>query len=192
MHKAVSVLYNASGDASCYNATQLQGPAGPDATWLFQWCTQRSAQELPYFPANGAGRGAKPCPPGTLASAGRPHLLAIARLCKRTARRLLLKVSVPAWERCRLTGLTPGTSHGRAERGPGAQAAPTCSGTRARTTRPSTSASAWPCSTSPPAAIGRCCSTAGSPARTPPATSSSPTALWTPGSPVRCGPSTLP
>jgi len=65
MRKAVSVLYNASGDAACYNATQLQGPAGPGATWLFQWCTQRSAQELPYFPANGAGRGAKPCPPGT-------------------------------------------------------------------------------------------------------------------------------
>ena len=54
MHKSVSVLYNASGDARCYNATQLQGPAGPGATWLFQWCTQRSAQELPYFPANGA------------------------------------------------------------------------------------------------------------------------------------------
>ncbi|KAK9840725.1 hypothetical protein WJX81_000409 [Elliptochloris bilobata] len=52
-HKAVSVLYNASRDAACYNASQLEGPAGPGATWLFQWCTQRSAQELPYFPANG-------------------------------------------------------------------------------------------------------------------------------------------
>ena len=54
MHKAVGVLYNASGDAACYNASQLEGPAGPGATWLYQWCTQRSAQELPYFPANGA------------------------------------------------------------------------------------------------------------------------------------------
>ena len=54
MHKAVSLLYNASGDAACYNASQLEGPAGPGATWLYQWCTQRSAQELPFFPANGA------------------------------------------------------------------------------------------------------------------------------------------
>ena len=37
MRKAVSILYNASGDASCYNASQLTGPAGPGATWLFQW-----------------------------------------------------------------------------------------------------------------------------------------------------------
>ena len=54
MHLAISVLYNASGYAACYNASQLEGPAGPGATWLYQWCTQRSAQELPYFPANGA------------------------------------------------------------------------------------------------------------------------------------------
>lgn len=49
----MGLLYNASGDQPCYNATELVGPAGPDATWLFQWCTQRAGQELPYYPATG-------------------------------------------------------------------------------------------------------------------------------------------
>jgi hypothetical protein len=53
MAGAVGLLYNASADQPCNNATELVGPAGPGATWLFQWCTQRVAQELPYFPATG-------------------------------------------------------------------------------------------------------------------------------------------
>lgn len=47
------MLYNASGSVECYNITSLVGPAGPGDTWLFQWCAQRAAQELPFFPATG-------------------------------------------------------------------------------------------------------------------------------------------
>ena len=53
MAEVAGLLYNASGDVPCYNVTSLVGPAGPGATWLFQWCAQRAAQELPYFPATG-------------------------------------------------------------------------------------------------------------------------------------------
>jgi hypothetical protein len=53
MARAVGLLYNATGDASCYNATTLVGPAGPGDTWMFQWCTERAGQELPFYPANG-------------------------------------------------------------------------------------------------------------------------------------------
>ena len=53
MADVAGLLYNASGDVPCYNVTSLVGPAGPGATWLFQWCAQRAAQELPYFPATG-------------------------------------------------------------------------------------------------------------------------------------------
>jgi hypothetical protein len=53
MAAAVGLLYNATRDQPCYNATELVGPAGPGATWLFQWCTQRAGQELPYYPATG-------------------------------------------------------------------------------------------------------------------------------------------
>ena len=53
MSKAVGLLYNATGDKACYNQGDLVGPASPGDTWLFQWCTQRAGQELPYYPANG-------------------------------------------------------------------------------------------------------------------------------------------
>ena len=53
MAEVASLLYNASGDVPCYNVSSLVGPAGPGATWEFQWCAQRAAQELPYFPATG-------------------------------------------------------------------------------------------------------------------------------------------
>ncbi len=53
MAEVAGLLYNASGDVPCYNVTSLVGPAGPGATWHFQWCAQRAAQELPYFPATG-------------------------------------------------------------------------------------------------------------------------------------------
>ena len=53
MAEVAGLLYNASGDVPCYNVTSLVGPAGPGGTWLFQWCAQRAAQELPYFPATG-------------------------------------------------------------------------------------------------------------------------------------------
>lgn len=53
MAEVAGLLYNASGDVPCYNITSLIGPAGPGGTWLFQWCAQRAAQELPYFPATG-------------------------------------------------------------------------------------------------------------------------------------------
>jgi len=53
MAEVAGLLYNSSGDVPCYNVTSLVGPAGPGATWLFQWCAQRAAQELPYFPAMG-------------------------------------------------------------------------------------------------------------------------------------------
>lgn len=53
MAEAVGLLYNATRDQPCYNATQLVGPAGPGDTWLFQWCTERAGQELPFYPANG-------------------------------------------------------------------------------------------------------------------------------------------
>ena len=53
MHAVVDLLYNATLDVPCYNVSSLQGPAGPGLTWLYQWCTERMGQELPYFPANG-------------------------------------------------------------------------------------------------------------------------------------------
>ncbi len=53
MAEVAGLLYNASGDVPCYNVTSLVGPAGPGSTWLFQWCAQRAAQELPYFPTTG-------------------------------------------------------------------------------------------------------------------------------------------
>ena len=53
MAEVAGLLYNSSGNVGCYNLTSLVGPAGPGATWEFQWCAQRAAQELPYFPATG-------------------------------------------------------------------------------------------------------------------------------------------
>ena len=53
MAEVAGLLYNSSGNVGCYNVTSLVGPAGPGATWEFQWCAQRAAQELPYFPATG-------------------------------------------------------------------------------------------------------------------------------------------
>ena len=53
MSRAVSLLYNATGDKACYDQGDLVGPASPGDVWLFQWCTQRAGQELPYYPANG-------------------------------------------------------------------------------------------------------------------------------------------
>ena len=53
MSKAVGLLYNATGDKACYDQGHLVGPASPGNTWLFQWCTQRAGQELPYYSANG-------------------------------------------------------------------------------------------------------------------------------------------
>lgn len=37
MKRATDVLYNATEDVPCYNVTQLTGPAGPGATWIYQW-----------------------------------------------------------------------------------------------------------------------------------------------------------
>ena len=53
MRAAMDVLYNATADVPCYNVGDLVGPAGPGRIWLYQWCTERMAQELPYFTANG-------------------------------------------------------------------------------------------------------------------------------------------
>jgi hypothetical protein len=40
MKRAVDLLYNATHDAACYNVTQLTGPAGPGAAWIYQWCAR--------------------------------------------------------------------------------------------------------------------------------------------------------
>ncbi len=53
MGRAVSLLYNATGDKACYDQHDLVGPASPGDVWLFQWCAQRAGQELPYYPATG-------------------------------------------------------------------------------------------------------------------------------------------
>ena len=49
----MGLLYNSTGDKACIDQGDLVGPASPGDTWLFQWCTQRAGQELPYYPANG-------------------------------------------------------------------------------------------------------------------------------------------
>ena len=54
MSAAANLMYNASGGALCHDTTVLSGPAGPGAVWLYQWCTERCGQELPYYPATGA------------------------------------------------------------------------------------------------------------------------------------------
>ena len=46
MGQAVGLLYNSTGDKSCYDQADLVGPASPGDTWLFQWCTQRAGQEV--------------------------------------------------------------------------------------------------------------------------------------------------
>ena len=53
MGRAVSLLYNSTGDRACYDQHDLVGPASPGDVWLFQWCAQRAGQELPYYPATG-------------------------------------------------------------------------------------------------------------------------------------------
>ncbi|KAK9796283.1 hypothetical protein WJX73_004046 [Symbiochloris irregularis] len=53
MRAAVSLIYNATLDAKCNDVGSLVGPAGPGLVWLYQWCTQGLAQELPYFPSRG-------------------------------------------------------------------------------------------------------------------------------------------
>ena len=46
--------YNVTRDQSCYKL-ELTGPAGGPGvqTFLYQFCTDAVAQELPFFPANG-------------------------------------------------------------------------------------------------------------------------------------------
>mmetsp|Transcript_19116 Transcript_19116/g.53498 ORF Transcript_19116/g.53498 Transcript_19116/m.53498 type:complete len:399 (-) Transcript_19116:306-1502(-) len=54
MADAVGVLYNATGEQRCYDASTSGPAAGSDlGPWDFQVCTEQMAQEQPYWPANG-------------------------------------------------------------------------------------------------------------------------------------------
>ncbi|GFR48295.1 hypothetical protein Agub_g10174 [Astrephomene gubernaculifera] len=53
LRDAAGVLYNVTGDVSCYEV-QTSGPAaGNQGPWDYQWCTELMGQELPYYPATG-------------------------------------------------------------------------------------------------------------------------------------------